>query len=342
MNQESLVIYAGECQDSQYNPVERCWATLENYWNGTVLDLIEAAVEWPTNVGAGVAGRGRLRGHPVRPLMIGVHPFGYRESMCRLLGYLGAPIALDQLLYKPAHSIVVQSYQPREMTAGLLNADGFGVGWYHATRETHPFTYKNILPVWNDVNLPSLSRYVESGCVLANVRSATPGLAVDLGNCQPFQRDSLLFVHNGFIEQFRHTLYRPMREQLSDRLYSTIHGTTDSEHIFALVLQALDAQPDRPLSEALYLALETLTQLGHTHQTDFSANIVLSNGRQLVASRYASRSPVPTLYWLRDDPLFPNAVVIASEPLFAGNWTAIADRSLLVVDHDLTITTHAL
>lgn len=49
--------------------------------------------------------------------------------MCRLLGYLGKPIQLDRLLLKPEHSLVVQSYQPQEMTAGLLNADGFGLSY---------------------------------------------------------------------------------------------------------------------------------------------------------------------------------------------------------------------
>lgn len=31
---------------SKYNPIERCWAALENYWNGAILDSIEAALEW--------------------------------------------------------------------------------------------------------------------------------------------------------------------------------------------------------------------------------------------------------------------------------------------------------
>ena len=35
---------------SKYNPIERCWAALENYWNGTVLDSIEAALQWAANM----------------------------------------------------------------------------------------------------------------------------------------------------------------------------------------------------------------------------------------------------------------------------------------------------
>ncbi|MHC5729947.1 MAG: ergothioneine biosynthesis protein EgtC, partial [Nostoc sp.] len=42
--------------------------------------------------------------------------------MCRLLAYLGSPVSLEHLLYKPEHSLIVQSYQPREMTSGVVNA----------------------------------------------------------------------------------------------------------------------------------------------------------------------------------------------------------------------------
>ena len=30
---------------SKYNPIERCWAALENYWNGTILDSVATAVQ---------------------------------------------------------------------------------------------------------------------------------------------------------------------------------------------------------------------------------------------------------------------------------------------------------
>ncbi|EKQ71036.1 TIGR03442 family protein [Leptolyngbyaceae cyanobacterium JSC-12] len=259
--------------------------------------------------------------------------------MCRLLAYLGAPIQLDRLIYKPEHSLIVQSYQPREMTSGVVNADGFGMGWYHSQWQTAPFTYKTIYPAWNDINLPSLSRYVESGCVLANVRSATTGQSVDLVNCQPFQHGLILGVHNGFIDNFRRSLYRPIRERLSDSIYQSIQGSTDSEHLFALLVNELETTAQPSLTDALQQMLAVLEDLGNQYQTDFSANLIVSDGQQLVASRFASRSPVPTLYWLRDDGLFPDSVLIASEPLFEGNWLAFANRSLLTVNADLTIET---
>ena len=35
---------------SKYNPIERCWAVLENYWNGAILDSIDAALNWASNM----------------------------------------------------------------------------------------------------------------------------------------------------------------------------------------------------------------------------------------------------------------------------------------------------
>lgn len=262
--------------------------------------------------------------------------------MCRLLGYLGKTISLDHLLSKPEHSLIVQSYQPREMNSGVVNADGFGIGWYHAHNDTTPYTYKNILPIWNDVNLSSLGRYVESRCVLSYVRSATAGQAVDLSNCQPFEYEKLLYIHNGRIENFRQTLARPIRDRLCDQAYQSIKGSTDSEHFLALIIEELLANPDATLEQALKGALLVLDELATSHQVSASTNIIISDGKRLIASRFATNTQAPSLYWLRDDPAYPDAVIIASEPLFAGNWNSFLEQSILSVGEDLDIKLYQL
>lgn len=35
---------------SKYNPIERCWAALEKYWNGAILNSIETAMQWARNM----------------------------------------------------------------------------------------------------------------------------------------------------------------------------------------------------------------------------------------------------------------------------------------------------
>lgn len=256
--------------------------------------------------------------------------------MCRLLGYLGRPIQLDRLLFKPEHSLVAQSYQPQEMTAGLLNADGFGLGWYHQEKEDVPYIYKNILPIWADQNLPQIARYIETTSTVGYVRSATPGLAIDITNCQPFTREQVLFVHNGYIENFRQTLYRPIRNLLSDSDYQAIQGNTDSEHIWALI--KTNWRLSGYLITALELTLQQLTELAQKYHTDFSANIILNNRDRLIVSRYSDREKSPTLYWIANSPLFPDSVIIASEPMFVGNWHAFSENSVMSVEKNLEVT----
>ena len=35
---------------SKYNPIERCWAALEHYWNGQILTTIDKALRWAANM----------------------------------------------------------------------------------------------------------------------------------------------------------------------------------------------------------------------------------------------------------------------------------------------------
>ncbi len=74
--------------------------------------------------------------------------------MCRFLVYVGCcPVLMADLLTRPSHSIIQQSWDSRErMTAGPLNGDGFGVGWYTAFDPT-PCIFTSINPAWNNLNL---------------------------------------------------------------------------------------------------------------------------------------------------------------------------------------------
>lgn len=247
--------------------------------------------------------------------------------MCRLLAYLGKQIPLYPLLYQPQHSLVVQSYQPREMISGVVNADGFGVGWYGSDGEA--FSYRHTIPIWNDVNLPGLSRFIQSNCLLAYVRSATPGQALDLSNSQPFNYKNLLFIHNGRIDNFRQKLYRKIRATLSNEIYSWIGGSTDSEHILALILNYLQANPDWSVETALHSTLLDLQGWAEECKTNAHINVVISDGQELVAARYTTNPPAPSLYWIRHTEEFPNSVIVASEPLFRGDWQSFSENSII-------------
>ena len=262
--------------------------------------------------------------------------------MCRLLGYLGSSIQLDRILIKPEHSLITQSYKPQEMTSGFLNADGFGMGWYDLAQDPLPYIYRNTMPIWNDANVPQLARYIESSCHLAYIRSATTVSSIAMNNCQPFSYQNILFVHNGFIDDFRETLYRPIREQLGDYAYQNIEGTTDSEHIFAMIVDRLEKNSDISLQQALKETLIKLAQMAEENNLELSANIILSDGKQLTACRYANRKETPSLYYIKDNSEYSDAFIIASEPLFEGDWISCPEGSLIGVGENLEVSVNSI
>src|SRR5262245_51459742 len=151
--------------------------------------------------------------------------------MCRWLVYSGSPILLDELLYKPAHSLVDQSRHAR-LGVDTTNGDGFGVGWY-GDRST-PGLFRSISPAWSDRNLRDLARHVTSPMFLAHVRAST-GTAVQLTNCHPFRYQRWLWMHNGSIAQFA-KLKRELAFAVDPVLYPVMEGSTDSEMMFFLAL----------------------------------------------------------------------------------------------------------
>ncbi|MFD0891681.1 class II glutamine amidotransferase, partial [Streptosporangium algeriense] len=90
--------------------------------------------------------------------------------MCRHAAWLGAPRPIASLVSEPEHGLLRQSYAPRMQRHGLINADGFGIGWYDAGR-AEPVRYRRSVPMWADANLPALAEVARSGCLLAAVRS---------------------------------------------------------------------------------------------------------------------------------------------------------------------------
>ena len=104
----------------------------------------------------------------------------------------------------------------------------------------------------------------------------------------------------------------------------------------------MQTNPQLTLQQALTNALVQLTELAEKVQVCFSANIVISDGQQLVASRYAYCQTTPTLYWLRDDPSYPDAVIVASEPLFEGNWKSCPTNSITTIEESLEVHTDSI
>jgi len=116
--------------------------------------------------------------------------------MCRHLAWLGRPRSLHDVVVAAPYSLYRQSWQPRRQQHGLVNVDGFGAGWYVDGR-AEPVRYRRSRPIWTDASFASLAPTITAGCVLAAVRSATPGLAHGEAATAPFQHGRWLFSHNG-------------------------------------------------------------------------------------------------------------------------------------------------
>ncbi|RIY02758.1 class II glutamine amidotransferase [Aureimonas flava] len=239
--------------------------------------------------------------------------------MCRLLAYLGTPLFLEDLLIRPAGSLVSQSLAAREART-VVNGDGCGLGWYGERPE--PGLYRGVLPAWSDANLASLCRQIRSGLFLAHVRAATSG-GVSTANCHPFALGSRLFMHNGQIGDYGR-LRRQVEGMIPDAAYASRTGTCDSEALFlAALAHGLEEDPARAFARTL-AAVEALKGPG-AEPTRFAA--VYSDGRRLLAFRWASDGQPPSLYSRHD----AGGVMIASEPCGADPlaWVAMPSGSLL-------------
>ncbi len=151
--------------------------------------------------------------------------------MCRWLAYTGSPVLLEDLLYKPQNSLIVQSLHSR-LGVETTNGDGFGVGWYGAGRT--PAVFRSADPAWNDRNLHELSSQVSSSQVFAHIRAST-GTPVQQSNCHPFRYDRWLWMHNGGIAGFPELKW-DLTLALDPALFPHIEGSTDSELFFFLAL----------------------------------------------------------------------------------------------------------
>ncbi|MCG5455734.1 ergothioneine biosynthesis protein EgtC [Micromonospora sp. PSH03] len=234
--------------------------------------------------------------------------------MCRHLAYLGPPVTLAELLFDPPHSLVRQSWAPRDMRGGgTINADGFGVGWYPG--EGEPVRYRRAQPIWSDPTIAQLAAVTRSAAVVAAVRSATVGMAVLDGAAAPFAEGRWLFSHNGVVRGWPDAVV-PLAAGLPVRDLLTLDATTDSALLWALVRHRLRAGAD------------PVEAVGRT-VTDVAAaapgsrlNLLLTDGHRVVASVAGHALSVRET---------PGSVLLASEPHDDDpGWRSVPEGHLVV------------
>ena len=216
--------------------------------------------------------------------------------MCRHLGWLGEPRSVASLVLDPPYGLLVQSYSPRRQKHGLMNADGWGVGFFD---DGIARRWRSAAPLWGDTSFASVAPALRSGCIVAAVRSASVGMPIEPSASAPFTDGQWLLSHNGLVD----------RAALPPS--SAAESTNDSALLAALIFErGMDALGD------------TIAEVAAA-DPNARLNILACNGSQLRATTWGD-----TLFVLRT----ADGVVLASEPFDDDQgWQEIPDRQLVTV-----------
>lgn len=261
--------------------------------------------------------------------------------MCRWLAYTGAPILMEDLIFKPKDNLIQQSLHaksPRTPT----NGDGFGLGWYD--KQPNPGLFRSIRPAWNDLNLLDLTSHIESHLFMAHVR-ATSMATIQETNCHPFRYKNWLFVHNGQIANFGQ-LHQSLLAKVLPKYFENILGSTDSELMFHLALSfGLEDDVPAAIAEMVRVVEEVGKEIGIAESLWMT--LCISDGESLWGFRYGSNGKGPTLYVSPDiselrrlnpdlkDKFGEFAACIVSEPIgnFQDSWKPIPDNAKIVIQN---------
>jgi glutamine amidotransferase len=178
----------------------------------------------------------------------------------------------------------------------VVNADGFGVGWYVPSR-SEPVRYRRAQPMWGDASFASLAPTITAPCVVAAVRDATPGFACADESCAaPFQHGRWLFSHTGALAD-----WPSARKALVERTFDVPEAAApvDSALLFGVAVAAWSAGAS--LAEGLAETVAAACSVGGGR-----LSCVAADGERIAATSYG-------------DPLFchesDSGVLLASEPL---------------------------
>ncbi|KAI0345660.1 N-terminal nucleophile aminohydrolase [Trametopsis cervina] len=262
--------------------------------------------------------------------------------MCRWFAYLSnsEPCLLEDVLVEPAHSLAKQvsehylpglvHHEPDEdlkstekevaLRNRLFNADGLGVVWYNNTREEYgecdgprPIKYKVLRQPLTDPVFRSICENTSSQAVFAHIRAASGDTAITEVNCHPYTFGRWSFMHNGVVSHFKE-IKRHMVNSTSQEAINLVMGTTDSEHLGALLFTYLEedkgaqswdhSHPLQDVKAALEKAITKILEIqkqvvpANTIEP-CSLNIAITDGEQLLAIRFrnhATQHP-PSLYY---------------------------------------------
>jgi gamma-glutamyl hercynylcysteine S-oxide hydrolase len=232
--------------------------------------------------------------------------------MCRHLGWLGREVTLSSLVLDPPHGLRVQSYAPRRQKRVLLNADGWGVGFFDSSSGGQsssgvPRRWRSPAPLWGDTSFESVAPALRSHCVVAAVRSATVGMPIEISATAPFTDGRWLLSHNGVVDRAVLPLSAKAESVCDSALLAATIFERGPEALGDIIAEIGAADPDARL------------------------NVLAGNGSRLLATTWNE-----TLSILRRE----DGVVVASEPYDNdSDWEDVPDRHLVEVTAEHVVMT---
>jgi glutamine amidotransferase len=292
--------------------------------------------------------------------------------MCRILSYLGNPTLVEELLYKPDNSFIKQSYNPIYMSY-LLNLAGFGLAAWDTSSHnpTMPYIYKTPQLPFYDENLRNLASKITPKCFIAHLRgiSYSDKQVVSNQNVHPFifEGSNVALAHNGSLFDFDIMKY-DLLEYINSDYKKDIHGTTDSEWIYAIFLSQLPKPvgiyETNDIIKAVFETLKIIQRVRNKHKIAITSpvNLFISNGEFIAATRFVFdygwqplNAPASTHFayhslWYTYGESYgyydneykmknsnkKTSIIIASEPLTQDSttWIELPEYTLIIARYD--------
>lgn len=256
-------------------------------------------------------------------------------------------------------------HQSRQDGRGLANPDGWGMARMLAGEGR---CFRQVTPASQSATYRREALQLHGTLLMAHVRRATVGTPA-LTNTHPFRHGDAFLIHNGHIPAFDEV--RPqLCAALSTERAEAIRGSTDSEHVLALLLQLRADHPDVSMGTITEMAInrlrswcaaaaapvntgvsdvpfDDLTTVPHEvlHGT-LALNIIWTDGTTLGGARYnrtlwyrERRAPYlcpicgnPHAEVSRSDAGSYRATVLASERITDEHWRSVPNGSGFSVD----------
>ena len=282
--------------------------------------------------------------------------------MCRMFAFKSrVSLKVQRSLVKAENALQIQSSE---------HPHGWGIAYYLSDQH-EPHEVHSVNAAFSDERFRRVSEFLTANAVVAHVRKATIG---DLRpeNTHPFRWQGWAFCHNGTLFGF-HEIEEQLRARLKPRFVDCIHGSTDSEMLFYLVLSVLeesgfdvDNPPDQfpdeveqVIGELLAWIRDLCEQTG-ADEREAMMNFILTNGRILIANRFngtlsfstqkkrcADYDVCPVVNKVCFGPrrvgISHTHVLLASDPTSPDDvWEEVPNRGMVLIDNDLKLSVRAI